>query len=477
MRNWLFKCFFILTSLFIFTPKEAYAKQISHIYGFKDAVSIEELLKELDKTSIQYKYIEEINVLSTEEELDYQLLRQYDSYIEWDGPEPEVQKNFNSVNKDLDVKVPLMLQKPWLKFDTSYHKLKANTFSLQQVNMDANYNLWRWDINRVTNDGESYKIQKGNHDVKVGIVDSGIDFNHPDLAPNIISEGKSFVPGVTSTQDVLGHGTMVAGVIAANGNLQGISPNIGIVPYKVFHNGDANSLWIIEAITEAAKDDMDVINLSLGTYKSLKNKDDKAIIKAYQRAAKYAQKKGSVLVASSGTDGYDMTSPKKLAIQLGLPNDVQVHLPGNELSEAITVSAVNNLDQLAFYSNYGNKVNISAPAGDYGPDFEEKEMIDIESMTITTHPLNIPQSELSNYVGFDHGYEFMVGTSLAAPKVSATAALIIAEYQDEYHKKPTPKQVERYLYKNASKVNAPKKEVGVGVVDAYESLKSVKGGK
>lgn len=65
---------------------------------------------------------------------------------------------------------------------------------------------------------------------------------------------------------------MVAGVIAANGNLQGIAPNVGLVPYKVFHTDAADSMWIIEAIVEAAKDDMDVINLSLGTYKSLKRK-------------------------------------------------------------------------------------------------------------------------------------------------------------------------------------------------------------
>nr|WP_239589640.1 S8 family serine peptidase [Metabacillus crassostreae] len=320
-------------------------------------------------------------------------------------------------------------------------------------------------------------MEKGNHNVKVAVVDSGIDFNHPDLAPNIIDKGKSFVPGITTTQDYLGHGTMVSGVIAANGNIQGVAPEVGLVPYKVFHTDAADSMWIIEAIVEAAKDDMDVINLSLGTYKSIKNKEDHAVIEAYRRAAKYATKEGSIIIASSGTDGYDMSKPKDLAKQLGEPGDAQIHLPGGGLSEVVTVSATNNVDQLAYYSNFGRQVNIAAPAGDYGENYETTGQMQLAAMTITTYPLNIPQSELSKYVGFEHGYEFMTGTSLAAPKVSAVAALIIAEYQEKYNKKPTVKQIKKYLYKGASRVAAPKREVGVGIVNAHESLKAIKGGK
>ena len=64
--------------------------------------------------------------------------------------------------------------------------------------------------------------------------------------------------------DKLGHGTHVAGQIAANGNLKGIAPGIGIKSYRVFGEQNADSLWIIKAIIEAAKDDVDVINISLG---------------------------------------------------------------------------------------------------------------------------------------------------------------------------------------------------------------------
>ena len=434
--------------LFLLSPEEAKAAEKTYLYGLKANAPIEEIIEVLEKQHLKYNFIEEILVLSIEGDASNQVLDKYISSIEWSGPEQVIEV------------------KPETTMAPS---------GLKEI-MTSQYDSWRWDINRVTNNGASYKIEKGNHTVKVAVVDSGIDFNHPDLAPNIISTGKSFVPDVTTTQDYLGHGTMIAGVIAANGNLQGVAPNVGLVPYKVFQTGAADSMWIVEAIVEAAKDDMDVINLSLGTYKSLKNKEDQAVIKAYRRAISYANKEGSIMIASSGTDGYNMKSPKVLAKQLGLPNDVQMHLPGG-LSDVVTVSATNNVDQLAFYSNFGPQVNIAAPAGDYGENYETLGQIQLAAMTITTYPLNLPQSELSQYAGFEHGYEFMIGTSLAAPKVSAVAALIIAEYQEKYNKKPTVNQIKQYLYKGASKVNAPRQEVGVGIVNAYGSLKAIKEAK
>lgn len=449
MKKWSFKCLLLsIGLLFLLSPEEAKAAEKTYLYGLKANAPIEEIIEVLEKQHLKYNFIEEILVLSIEGDASNQVLDKYISSIEWSGPEQVIEV------------------KPETTMAPS---------GLKEI-MTSQYDSWRWDINRVTNNGASYKIEKGNHTVKVAVVDSGIDFNHPDLAPNIISTGKSFVPDVTTTQDYLGHGTMIAGVIAANGNLQGVAPNVGLVPYKVFQTGAADSMWIVEAIVEAAKDDMDVINLSLGTYKSLKNKEDQAVIKAYRRAISYANKEGSIMIASSGTDGYNMKSPKVLAKQLGLPNDVQMHLPGG-LSDVVTVSATNNVDQLAFYSNFGPQVNIAAPAGDYGENYETLGQIQLAAMTITTYPLNLPQSELSQYAGFEHGYEFMIGTSLAAPKVSAVAALIIAEYQEKYNKKPTVNQIKQYLYKGASKVNAPRQEVGVGIVNAYGSLKAIKEAK
>lgn len=337
---------------------------------------------------------------------------------------------------------------------------------------DSTYTKWLWDIDLVTQNGASRDIEIGNHGVKVGIVDSGLDFNHPDLKANIVSKGRSFVDGAADTQDYMGHGTMVAGSIAANGHIKGIAPEIGIVPYKVFHTGNADSSDVIEAIVAAANDDMDVINLSLGVYKSLKNKDEKAVYEAYKRALKYAEKENSFVVASSGTEsaGFDIFNAKKLAAARGFSGDAQLHMPGG-LNDVFTVAATNKDNALTFYSNYGKNVSIGAPGGDYGP-LADQGLYDVRHMTLTTYPTNLMQSITSEYAGFEKGYEFMTGTSLAAPKVSATAALVIAEYEEVHGKKPKVHEVKKMLEKGALK--GDKKNFGAGIVNAYNSLTLIK---
>jgi lantibiotic leader peptide-processing serine protease len=349
---------------------------------------------------------------------------------------------------------------------------KSQALSTTDQEEDQTYKMWNWDIEAVTENGASRELEEGNQSVRVGIIDSGIDFNHPDLKDNIVSPGKSFIEGVTDTQDYLGHGTMVAGTIAANGNIVGIAPRIGIVPYKVFHTGGAESSDVIEAIIAATDDDMDVINLSLGTYKSIKNIEEKAVYIAYERAIKYAVKENTFVVASSGTEsvGLDIFNPHVLAELRGFSGDAQYHMPGG-LKDVYTVAATNKDGLLADYSNYGKNVSIGAPGGDYGPRVNEG-LLDVRYMTLTTYPTNLPQSITSMYAGFDKGYEFMIGTSLAAPKVSATAALVIAEYEEKFGEKPKVKDIRKILDSGAVDADS-KHKFGAGIVNAYESLKLV----
>ena len=120
------------------------------------------------------------------------------------------------------------------------------------------------------------------------------------------------------------------------------------------------------------------------------------------------------------------------------------------------------------------RVDIAAPAGDYGPNFLDKQQISLEYMTLTTYPTTLPQSELGKWLGFEQGYEFMIGTSLAAPKVSATAALIIAEYQEKFGKKPSPALVKNYLYRGATDGDGTTRQLGKGIVNAKQSLDLIK---
>lgn len=345
------------------------------------------------------------------------------------------------------------------------------------IELNNKYEIWRWDINKVTNNRESYKIQQGNHKVKIAIIDSGIDRNHPDLKSNLI-DSKTFVPGSTSLEDKLGHGTMVAGEICANGNVKGIAPKVAIASYKVFDNDKCGSNWVINAIVEAVNNNMDVINLSLGTYKSLLKKDDLNIILLYKKAIDYAKSKNCVVVAASGTSskGVDISNPKNLAQNLGYKNDLRIFLPG-DLSNVITVSATNKDDKLAYYSNYGMNIKIAAPAGDYGPNWINQKIANLKYMALVTYPINLPQSELNLLKGLGQGYEFIQGgTSIAAAKVSAAAALLISQYDEMYGFKPSTSEVEKLLYDGVTPGHDGNNPLyyGKGILNVKNSLDLIK---
>ncbi|MEC5260131.1 S8 family serine peptidase [Bacillus amyloliquefaciens] len=334
---------------------------------------------------------------------------------------------------------------------------------------DTLYDSWLWNIKQVTNDYRSYHINKGSHNTKVGIIDSGIDFNHPDLKKNIVDTGESFVPVEDNTQDFYGHGTSVAGIIAANGDVKGVGPNLGLVPYKVFDkNGKSKRSWVISAIVKATEDDMDVINLSLSTFLSKKDKDDRETIKLFEKAFKFARKHNTLIVAAAGNHGYDISNSKKLAEQLGKPKDNILHLPGGD-NDVITVSATTAQNTKASYSNYGKNISIAAQGGDL-----DTNKIDLYSLVWTTSPVNIPQTPLSKSLGFQKGYEPTLGTSVAAPIVTATAALLKTEYYEKYGEEMPNRKVEENLYQNTDHVeNLDKNEVGSGIVNAYESLLNI----
>ncbi|MGE7635979.1 S8 family serine peptidase [Bacillus paramycoides] len=434
----------------------------SYLFVFKEGSNLEILSKDIKNKykNVNIDKIDDISAMRIESE-DSKHSKNINNYIS---------KKYKEILQDYSQE-NVIFTEPLIK--PVGNMLQKGLYRSTALEEEDPYQKWGWDINKVTENGESYKIEEGNHEVKVAVIDSGLDFNHPDLKGNIIEKGKSFLSGITDTQDNLGHGTMVAGTIAANGKMKGIAPKVGIVPYKVFDKAGADSFDVIRAIIQAAQDNMDVINLSLGTYKSVKNKEERATYTSYIRAIDYAKRKGSVVVASSGTEenGFDISDPVALAKQRGFDQDAQYHIPGG-LSNVITVSSSNKDDVLAVNSNYGSNITIGAPGGDFGPLWISEGKADVRYMTMTTYPTNLPQSIVSQYVGFEKGYELMVGTSLAAPKVSATAALIIAEYKERYGVKPSPAQVEHILYTGAelSTVVSRPNHFGHGIVNAKKSL-------
>jgi len=129
--------------------------------------------------------------------------------------------------------------------------------------------------------GTSIPYQSGydGSGIIISIIDTGIDLNHPDLDGQIIG-GYDFVDNDDMPEDINGHGTQVAGIIAANGNLKGIAPNSKILMYKVSEDGESvPSNLIIKAIEKSIEDDADIINISLGINQT-NTKIDQAVNKA-----------------------------------------------------------------------------------------------------------------------------------------------------------------------------------------------------
>lgn len=363
-------------------------------------------------------------------------------------------------------------------FKLSQEKMKefneSSSFSTEKADL---YNMYQWDIKKVTNNGKSFDLESGNHNVIVGIIDSGVNKNHPDLKANFLG-GENFIPkgfeddstemgDPSDIDDSLGHGTHIAGTIAGNGRIMGVAPNMGFKSYRIFNSqGNTTASIVSSAIIKATNDGVKVINLSVGGYnlkgkcfwtdpstgKTYKLGDDIAEYSLYKRAIQYAVKKGVTVVASAGNESLDCSDKTKITEYLNAQYSYQgfeyqgvgYEIPGS-IKGVITVSATGPNDEFAPYSNYGsNFIDISAPGGNL--------IINISDMCLST---------------YQDGYMFAEGTSMAAPKVSAVAALIICKYENI-----NPKDVVEKIYKSAETLDNDDSSpyFGHGLVNAYNVL-------
>lgn len=158
--------------------------------------------------------------------------------------------------------------------------------------------------------------------MKIGVIDTGIDYNHPDLLgygpSGKVAGGYDYVNSAEKPLDTNGHGTEVAGIISGDGNFTGIVPKAKLFSYKVSSTGEAvSSDYIVKAIEQATKDGVNVINISLGI-----NKTNDEIDNAIDASVK----KGVVVVVAAGNSG---------------PQQNTIGSPGKD-SDAITVGATYN---------------------------------------------------------------------------------------------------------------------------------------
>lgn len=234
-------------------------------------------------------------------------------------------------------------------------------------------------------------------DVIVAVVDSGVDYTHPDLAANMWHDsagkvGYDFIHNDADPMDDLNHGTHVAGLIgAAADNGIGVSGVIGkhvkIMAVKVISNKDEGTLsGLVNGIRYAADHGADVINLSLGGSDPATAESD---------AIRYAIAKGSVVVVAAGNDGIELTSSKN-----EYPAGYAPDLPG-----LITAGSVDSSSGgRSSFSNYSTKyVYIGAPGA---------ESSSSQRGLLSTLPST--------------SYGRMEGTSMSAPVLSGAAALVVS---------------------------------------------------
>ena len=209
--------------------------------------------------------------------------------------------------------------------------------------------------------------------IKIAVIDTGVDYNHPDLfgfgKDGKVIGGYDFVDNDNSPIDTNGHGTEVAGIIAADGQLHGVAPKSKILAYRVSENGESvSSDLIIKAIERAILDKADVINISLGV--NLTNKKiDNAVNKAVEQ--------GIVVVAAAGNNGPDLGTIGSPGIN---PNTITVGATYNN----ITASLVSTLEvegkkyqvlPMVGTSPLDKPITAEILFGQYG---RERDLVDLE---------------------------------------------------------------------------------------------------
>jgi lantibiotic leader peptide-processing serine protease len=313
-----------------------------------------------------------------------------------------------------------------------------------------------WDdriINAST--GKSYAVNRGDG-ATIGIMDTGIDFSHPDIAPNLdVALSCSFITSddplaapvekangdcsnKAAVQDLNGHGTHTASEAASpiNGiGTAGVAPEATIVALKAGNvEGFFFTQGVVDAMIYAGDQHLDVVNMSFFADPFLFNcknsADQRAIVKAIGRASRYAQQRGVVMVAAQGNEAIDLSHPTTDEISpdyppnSAIPRDVGnncVVVP-NELPGVVGVTGVGPSGELSFFSSYGAGVSdVTAPSGSSGQASNPFGRV-LAAYSSTAPPIGLPGRDVQDASGAV--YAWVQGTSMASPHAAGVAALI-----------------------------------------------------
>jgi subtilisin family serine protease len=299
------------------------------------------------------------------------------------------------------------VDRPVHAFRTPNDPLLVQQWALTEVRAPA-----AWDV----------ETGRRNH-VLTAVLDTGVDASHPDLMGHVRAGG-DFIDGDSNPTDEFGHGTAVAGVIAASTDnkvgVAGISWGATVLAERVLGKTGSGSMCTVAAgIVDAVDAGAKVLNLSLGG-------SGDACPLIISKALAYAHDHGALVVVSAGNDGAH-----------GDPVDYPAGCSG-----AFAVGATDPRSRRADFSEYGPQIDITAPG--------------VQVLTTTWDK------------GGRHGYAFESGTSLSAPVVTGGAALLLSRHPDW-----TPDQVRARLVATAHDMGKRGRDdyFGAGIVDIGRALR------
>ena len=309
----------------------------------------------------------------------------------------------------------LLTASPLVKLAEPNIIFKADATNPNDSRYAQQWNLW--DTYGVAAN-QAWDLQRGSAGVTLAVIDTGLDYNHEDLAGRRV-DGYDFYNGDSDPMDDNGHGTMIAGVACANTNnslgIAGLDWYARIMPLKALNaKGEGSLDGVVNSLYRAASQGAGVINMSFtsSTYSQ-----------ELETAVEYAHSKGCVMVAATGNEG---TS--------------RIDYPAG-LTYVIGVGSIGQGGNRSGFSNYNSSVDLVAPGENiYGP-----------------YP-----------GGGGNRYNSGSGTSEASPHVAGAALLIKAEYPGT-----APDEIWRRLKDGARDLGAPgyDEEYGWGLIDMNASLR------